>query len=368
MSELKGPEMRMIGPETLQGRSLDRLFELILRLSSRLDQPTLPEDILLSVASLWSTGVGGLLLTEPEGRHRLAAAVGIPSETQHLLEGELGAALLARVKGTSTPVVLHERHQDAALAHLVQLLRVGEHSCQVLIPMLAPSGAFVGALILYLGGQPTEGSLRDLPLLAPLLAQYIVTARAYSQAKQTANRFRSRATRMQAVAKACKAFADAADEAGVLRRAVSCATMWIPAQGCAVDLWDGAGETRLTDAACRTPEHGCGGSCSVPSPSIRRQLWTQAERTRSPIVLRQANAPQLEIAAAIEDPERWEFRGGTTLLFIPLESLHGLVGAVTIVRQGPSEDEDGEDLLLSLEIARHVGLALDTLTLRPDHA
>jgi hypothetical protein len=351
----------MIGESTDNEAEHDRLFELILRLSSRIDQPTLLEDILCSVGSFWHTGSGALLLGEgPEGRPRVATSIGIPAGHEEILEGAAGSALLAAVLVDGQPKSVDGLRRLAVNRRLADAVVPQDATSACFLPLLTPSGIPVGVIALYFEDARgiTAKDRQHYTVLGPLLAQYIFTARTHAMVKRAASRFRARAKKLNGVAQACAGLATLSDRRAILRHALDLATTWIPLEGCAIDLFRGDGRILETEGACRTADHRCGGTCSTPSIAIRRSLVAQLARSRAPVVIRGVNAAQLEIPRALGGGNPWDERVPTSVLCLPLIASGEMVGCLTLVRTETNRHDPEEDLLLASEIARHTALAL----------
>jgi GAF domain-containing protein len=344
----------------------ERLFELILRLLSRVDKPTLLEDILVSLGSFWDTGVGALLLVDgTDGGSRVAATMGLSTHFCHLLDGAPGAALLSYTLSERQPKTIEELKGHPLHRWIAEMVTPEGHQNGCFLPLVTPTGAEVGALALYFPEKryTSPQDLQHLTLLGPLVAQLIYTGRAHSAMKSMATRFRARAQKLNGMTEECMSLSRELDQATLLRRAVRLAATWM-AEGCAVDLLGPGKQIVKSEGACRISAHDCGGFCSTPSLRARHEVMLHLLRTRAPVIVRDASPAQLDIPDAASSPERWD-SGSTTVLVLhlPLIVSGQVAGAMTFVRQQPRGVEEEESILLATQIARHTAYALEHLQL-----
>jgi len=331
----------------------ERLLELILRLSSRIESPTVLADILFAVTG-FLRAEGGVLVLDDGSGVSVGSSMGVPEGAErvvlaafraHLEEDGGGAASSAAGSGGVTRDALVSRVRN-------EVFGAGLTGCQAL-PLRTTRGRAIGLVAIF---SPEFDALEDgeLPhadVMGPLIAQLVATATALRRVREQATLYRSLSRKLHLLSDACLTLGGLQDDA-LLEKAVSLATTWV-ADGCVIDLLGDAGALASSRSGCRDRHPGCDGTCSAPSPDVRLRLLSRAVRDRSPLLLSAADPVQLGI-----------LRPGVpdlaAILFLPLTRGADLIGGMTLLRMAPvQEEQDDEFLMLASEIARHTQMALD---------
>jgi transcriptional regulator with GAF, ATPase, and Fis domain len=349
----------MIGEADRAGGEQDRLFELILRLSSRIDQPTLAEDIVCSIASYWSTGVAALVVLDPSAERTDVTSLGLTEADRERLEKKGAEALASLATAASQVQTLAQIGIDHGAAMDEGLVPSGfGDACY--LPLRTPAGTVVGALALYFEepGAASRADLQPFTLLGPLLAQYLFTSRAHAAVKQSASRFRARARKQRAIAEAFDGIPLTTSAGEVLVSAARIGTRWISAEGCVIDAVGPDGSILRSTASCRNSDRSVADDSCVPSARIRTELIGQVRRTGMPVIVRGSSAARLEVPDALDSPERWDELCRTTVLCLPLVGSGEMIGALTISRHEAANEDPEEDVYLASEVARHTSRLL----------
>jgi GAF domain-containing protein len=339
----------------------ERVLELVVRLSGRLDQPTLFEDVLCSVGSFWGAEAGALLLSDPDATEgRLSCTISVPEEFTALLGGSFGAEMLRRLAAARSPIIVdplehHPLHRRFYLRQDGPTLR---SAC--FHPLVGSAGVFVGGVGFYYGRAPAEhGAAGDLAaLLLPPVAQVIANARTNALLRQQATQYRTERWKLQLVAEACMSLTSEDEEETTLRKAARLATRWI-AEGCVIDLVDRRGRFVRTAASSRTRSVPAPEQRATAAEETRRKLVLQLLRSGTPMVLRDVDPQECGMGFVAGASRRWQSAARATILLIPLSRGNASLGALAVLRSDAGgADTAEEDLLLAGEIARHTVLAV----------
>jgi len=347
-----------IDPTGTRGQDHERLLELILRLSSRIDSHTVLADILFAVTGFLRAEGGVLVLAEQRGVS-VGSSMGVTQEVDRAVLAAFGAHLEEDGRGGRSVADSAGGGGSDRLAAGVRegVLGAGHPGCQAL-PLRTTRGAAIGLVALF--SPAFDGATgEDLPhagVMGPLIAQLVATASALRRVREQAAQYRSLSRKLHLLSDACLVLSGSSNNDALLMKAVSLATTWV-ADGCAIDLLDGEGAVTSSRSGCRDRHGECDGTCSVPSPEVRQRLLSRAVRDRSPLLLAPAHPAQLGIAR----PGNID---SAAILFLPLTRGSELIGGMTLHRmpavQQEKNKEEEEFLMLGSEIARHTAMAVAT--------
>jgi len=161
--------MSQIGGLTPLEQRLSRILEVNSDLAGELDFERLTSKIVGHAVELLRAERGYVLLSEPDGSLSVHAARGVADEAR----AEFSRSIAEGVIATREPVVTLDAQGDARLKSFasVHQLLLESVAC---VPILAPSGAAIGALYLETRGRPGRHFERELPTLRAFADQVAI--------------------------------------------------------------------------------------------------------------------------------------------------------------------------------------------------
>lgn len=363
------PRRRAPITNALDGRSMafeypnsdsERLLELVVRLSAKLDQPMLWEDIVCSATSLLRSERGALLVAEEEEAPRVVATVGLGEVHHLLLERISSIGWEWLVRSGAGPVAAHDLNAYPFAIGWDRGLGNGIGSA-IYLPLTGAEGKLLAILVAFYPAPRdySEREARLLPQLALVLGPLVSNALAQSSALRYAAAARRRARKLHYLAEACAALSLAGGGAAALKRAVSLATSWM-ADRCVIEVVDEASDLAATYAVCRLGGEWCEVR-EAPVPDPQRRSWLEKLlRTAEPVLLQGLTPDHPAVPALDCCGNSWKPDAGLSLLSLALRRQGRVIGAMTMIRQesgAPAYDRD--DIALAAEIVRHTELALD---------
>jgi GAF domain-containing protein len=357
------PAAHEVGELPREG-DLNRLLELVVRLSANLDVEMLHEDILCTVASLHGTGMGLLLIVD-EDLGDLVPVFCIGGLDEYCVR--LGRVALGEGPyGTAAAekrMVLVEDVEDGSVdsAHR-DLARAAGFRSSCTVPMLTRAGVVLGTLTTCFP-VPRRLSAREAGLVevfALQAAQFLSNARIHQTVRRDAAQQREAGARATLLADLSGALLESSDRSPAgLPEVVRLPTRWF-ADYCVIDLLGADGAVVLTEGARRGAvddgvlRHFVGQPISV----ARQEAIGHVVQTRSPLHLRETDP--VFIGAAAPDPRRsvLGLRPRSAIL-LPLLERGRVFGVMTMVRSRSAAGFGEEDLALASEIAQRVGLAFE---------
>ncbi|MQA90966.1 MAG: GAF domain-containing protein [Gemmatimonas sp.] len=338
----------------------ERLLELVVRLSAKLHDPMIWEDIVCSATSLLRSEKGALLLADEINGVRLVASVGLVEVHRQLLTilPARGAETLRRGGGRAV-IVNDVASYPPPFGGAAELL-TSECRSAVYLPLMTAAGELQAVLAVFYS-EPfghAEREARLLSQLASVLAPLIANAQAQSSAREFAAAAGRRERRLHFLAEACAALSRAGGGVAALRRAASLSTSWM-ADRCVIEVTGEDGELAGTYGVCRLRGEWCRGG-RFDRPDASRRMWLEKLlRTGEPILLGGLSRDHPAVPLACCDSE-WGAEAGLSLLSVPLRRQGRVIGAMSLLRQQIGDAEyDEEDVACATEIMRHTELALD---------
>jgi GAF domain-containing protein len=348
------------------GSESERLLELVVRLSAKLHDPMLWEDIICSGTSLLGSEKGALLLSDEGGTLSLTATVGLSDAHRHVLASLTPRSVDFLRRSRGRPIVVHDVAGHPAPFGVAASLLAGDCRSAVYLPLTSSNGDLLAVLAAFYGEghQHSEREARLLSQLALILGPLVANARAQKSAREVAAAEGRRARRLHYLSEACAALSLAGGGAAALQRAASLATSWM-ADRCVIEIADEGNELAATYTVCRLRGEWCDGQYS-PRPNAHRKIWLdKLLRTGEPILLAglSRDHPAVPVAGCCDS--QWKAEGGLSLLAVALRRQGRVIGAMTLLRQQVGHTEyDRDDVACAIEIVRHTELALDYETSR----
>jgi len=183
----------------------ERLLELTLRLSARMEHPGLLEDVLCAVGSFWGTEAGALILRDPvSSRGWVGAAMGIRGDLRSRLNGASGERFMRSILDRRQIVPAAELAIEPLYREIGDGLPVGSPRWACFLPLILHSGEGVGVIVLYHSNRP-EVCIRSLhfgSILCPIIAQLIANAEREAELRQQVARLQEQSRKMHLLAEA----------------------------------------------------------------------------------------------------------------------------------------------------------------------
>jgi GAF domain-containing protein len=336
---------------------LDRLFELVTRLSATLDLETLYEDALCAVASLQGAGQGMLTLWDATQQALMpVVCIGVPEDfCMRVGMIGLGEGPSGRAARDRQPVLV-QRVEDPEDGRFGEIARVAGHAAVCAVPLINRAGAVVGTIETYFrdSRQPSEREAHLVELFSFQLAQILTNAQDYVA---TLRAGRANLLLAEVSGLLLETLALQVD----LIRSAQLLAEWFVEWGI-VDILNEQAEP-LDSVWIRrgeVPEDGAStilreGGEIAPWWRQRRSLLAHALRSPEPTFLCEVLPWEGEDGAGPEPP----ISGRQETLLLPLTVLDRPVAVLTLGRAATARGAfSREEVMLAREVARRIGIAL----------